>query len=61
VLPLLFAITCLVWRTPIRSRSWRVAGLSVRPLHFHAVMVAVVCFDVTFRLWPWLMIDFAGY
>jgi hypothetical protein len=61
VAPMLFAISALVWRTSIGARSWRVAGVTLRPMHFPVVMVAVVCFDVAFRIWPWLMVDFAGY
>jgi hypothetical protein len=61
VAPLLFVVSCLVWRTPIRERSWRLPGATLRPIHFHMLMIAVVCYDVAFRIWPWLMVDFAGY
>lgn len=59
--PLLFVISALSAHPSFRSVEWNVAGATVRPIHFHLLMLATVLFDIAFVL-PWrLTADFAGY
>ncbi len=61
VAPVLFTISVGVWRTPLRDATWRLAGMTVTVAHFHVLVVATVCLDVAFTLWPKLLSEFAGY
>jgi len=61
VAPVLFVLSYLFWRTPIRERIWTVAGVQVTVVHFQLLTVATVAFDMAFTLWPRLLADFAGY
>jgi hypothetical protein len=61
VAPLLFVLSCLFARAPFSDTTWRIAGRPLGVRHFHALVTAVVAFDLLFLLWPRLMRDFAGY
>lgn len=61
VAPLLFAASCLFWRTGVRDRRWILLRTPVGVEHFHALVIATVCLDVMFTLWSRVTTDFAGY
>jgi 4-amino-4-deoxy-L-arabinose transferase-like glycosyltransferase len=59
--PLLFVVSALSAHPSFRDLQWSVAGATVRPIHFHLLMVVTILFDMAFVL-PWrLTADFAGY
>jgi hypothetical protein len=59
--PFLFVVSAVSARAPFRDLHWTVAGATIRPAHFHFLMLATILFDIAFVL-PWrLTADFAGY
>jgi hypothetical protein len=59
--PLLFVVSALSAHPSFRDLQWSVAGGTVRPIHFHLLMLVTILFDIAFVL-PWrLTADFAGY
>lgn len=59
--PFLFVVSALSAHPSFRELQWSVAGATVRPIHFHVLMLVTIAFDIVFVL-PWrLTADFAGY
>jgi hypothetical protein len=61
LLPLLFVLSLLFSREPFRSTEWHVAGGTIRVLHFHLLISAMLAFDIAFVIWPRLMTTYGGF
>ena len=59
--PFFFVLSYLFARPPFSHTTWVVRRWQVTPTHFHGLLFAVLCFDLTFTLWPRLMSTFGGF
>lgn len=61
IAPLLFVVSRLSAHPSFHDLQWDVAGVTVRPIHFHLLMLVTILFDMAFVLPGRLTADFAGY
>jgi hypothetical protein len=59
--PLMFALSCLLWRTPLRDARLAIGGLAATTLHFELFVLATMAADLAFTLWPRLMTTYGGF
>lgn len=61
IAPLMFVLSYLFARTPLRETQWKAAGVTVSPVHFHLLVAVTMGLDLGFSIWPRLMSAYAGY
>ena len=61
LLPLFFAISFLLTRTPIEDTRWQIGGTRIGVRHFHLLVFVLLAVDVAFHVWPRLMTTYGGF
>jgi hypothetical protein len=59
--PLMFALSYLFTRTPLRDAGVRIGPAIATTVHFQLFVLATLAFDLAFTIWPRLMTTYGGF